>query len=210
MTFDALSLNYTYNISIDPLDWYWILKVGPLLTFLSKKMEHFLKNLPQLNEIQFSWKVGWGENQVDLVDYDHLTNFFQILCHFQIYLEMDRKPPKKPFFTQVQGGFGPIWGSFHQPKTQKSSFFEIYPSPVGTDQSESNPIHLEMYTGNIIFNSMGDIPRYWGGFGPIWGHFHQPKNPKIVIFWDLPFTCGYRSVRIQPYSPWNVHREYNR
>ena len=45
---------------------------------------------------------------------------------------------------------------------QKSSFFEIYPSPVGTDQSDSNPIHLEMYTGNIIFNFMGDIPRYWG------------------------------------------------
>ena len=45
---------------------------------------------------------------------------------------------------------------------QKSSFFEIYPSPVGTDQSESNPIHLEMYTGNIIFNFMGDILRYWG------------------------------------------------
>ena len=45
---------------------------------------------------------------------------------------------------------------------QKSSFFEIYPSPVGTDQSDSNPSHLEMYTGNIIFNFMGDIPRYWG------------------------------------------------
>ena len=47
MTFDPFSLNYTYNISIDPLGWYWILKVGPLLTFLSKKMEHFPKNLPQ-------------------------------------------------------------------------------------------------------------------------------------------------------------------
>ena len=58
-----------------------------------------------------------------------------------------------------------IWSNlrpFSSPKTQKSSFFEIYPSPVGTDQSESNPILLEMYTGNIIFNFMGDIPRHWG------------------------------------------------
>ena len=43
MTFDAFSFNYTYNISIDPLGWYWILKVGPLLTFLSKKNGTFSK-----------------------------------------------------------------------------------------------------------------------------------------------------------------------
>ena len=43
MTFDAFSLNYTYNISIDSLGWYWILKVGPLLTFLSRKIGTFSK-----------------------------------------------------------------------------------------------------------------------------------------------------------------------
>ena len=52
MTFDAFSLNYTYNISIDPLGWYWILKVGPLLTFLSKKWNIFQKIYP--NEMRFN------------------------------------------------------------------------------------------------------------------------------------------------------------
>ena len=41
MTFDAFSLNYTYNISTDPLGWNWILKVEPLFTFLSKKIGTF-------------------------------------------------------------------------------------------------------------------------------------------------------------------------
>ena len=41
MTFGAFSLNYTYNISIDPLGWHWILKVGPLNTFLLKKIGIF-------------------------------------------------------------------------------------------------------------------------------------------------------------------------
>ena len=51
---------------------------------------------------------------------------------------------------------------FPSAKNPKIVIFEIYPSPVGTDQSESNPIHLEMYTGNIIFNFVGDMPRCWG------------------------------------------------
>ena len=73
---------------------------------------------------------------------------------------------------------------FISQKPKKSSFFEIYPSPVGTDQSESNPIHLEMYTGNIIFNFMGDIPRYWGDLAQFEALFisQKPKNRHFLRF----------------------------
>ena len=68
--------------------------------------------------------------------------------------------------------------------SQKLSFFEIYPLPVGTDQSESNPIHLEMYTRNIIFNFMGDIPRYRGDLVQFETLFisQNPKNRHFLRF----------------------------
>ena len=73
---------------------------------------------------------------------------------------------------------------FISQKPKKSSFFEIYPSPVGTDQSESNPIPLEIYTGNIIFNFMGDIPRYWGDLVQFEALFisQKPKNCHFLRF----------------------------
>ena len=41
MTFGTFSLNYTHNMSIHPLIWTWMFKVGPLPTFLSKKIKTF-------------------------------------------------------------------------------------------------------------------------------------------------------------------------
>ena len=86
----VFSLNYTYNISIDPLGWHWILKVGPLPTFLlKKKLEHFSKNLPLWDEIQFSCVrkqikfpqiqvlLYWTHNSTSSVDSILLTDIFQ-------------------------------------------------------------------------------------------------------------------------------------
>ena len=69
--------------------------------------------------------------------------------------------------------------SYQNPK--KSSFFDIYPSPVGTDKLETNPIHLGMYPGNIFLNFMGDTPMYRGISFNL-RLFSHTKTPKIVIF----------------------------
>ena len=55
---------------------------------------------------------------------------------------------------------------------------------MGTDQSESNPIPLEIYTGNIIFNFMGDIPRHWGDLVQFEALFisQKPKNCHFLRF----------------------------
>ena len=55
---------------------------------------------------------------------------------------------------------------------------------MGTDQSKSNPIPLEIYTGNIIFNFMGDIPRYWGDLVQFEALFisQKPKNRHFLRF----------------------------
>ena len=79
---------------------------------------------------------------------------------------------------------------FMRQKPKKSSLFDIYPSPVGTDQSESNPIHLKMYTGNIIFNFMGNIPRYWGDLIQFEALFMRQKPKKSSLFDIYPSPVG--------------------
>ena len=49
MTFGTFSLNYTHYMSIHPLIWTWMFKVGPLPTFLSKKIKTF-SEIFQCNE----------------------------------------------------------------------------------------------------------------------------------------------------------------
>ena len=71
------------------------------------------------------------------------------------------------------------------PKTKYHHFFEIYPTPLGTDDLESNPIHLGMYTGNMIFHFMDDIPMYREGLDQF-KDVLMNENPKNCCF--LTFT----------------------
>ena len=53
MSFGAFALNYTNNISIHPLCWTWMFKVGPLPTFLPKKNLKIFRKF-QCNEVRYN------------------------------------------------------------------------------------------------------------------------------------------------------------
>ena len=97
-------------------------------------------------KLDFAEKLAQVKTNLTWWANTHLTKFFGIWSHFQNLLEIGRKQQKN--ITLVQGGFHSIW-LFPHTKTPKIVFFEIYPSPVGTDKLETNCIHLGMYSGNI-------------------------------------------------------------
>ena len=108
MTFDAFSLNYTYNISIDPLGWYWILKLGPLLTFLSKKNWNIFQKIYP-NETRFNLAEKLAQVKTKLTWWTKTISpiFFKFCVIFRFTWKWI-ETTKKNFFTQVQGRFGPI------------------------------------------------------------------------------------------------------
>ena len=121
MTFIASSLNYTHNISLHPLGWTWMFKVGPLPTFLSKKIKTVSKYFNATKRDAIYLKIDSGENHLAMVGLHHLTNFFQILYNFHICLEIGRNKTKM-FFTLVEGCFLAFSCHSYEAKIQKSSF----------------------------------------------------------------------------------------
>ena len=65
MTFSVFSNNYTHKIQIDQLGWSWNFKLGPLPTFLSKKIVTFSEKFTQIKwnlillKSWLRWKPTW-------------------------------------------------------------------------------------------------------------------------------------------------------
>ena len=134
LTFSAFSINYTHNIQRDPLGWDLNFKVGPMPTFLPKEIERFSEKFTPTNQFLILFK-SWLSQKTILTWWSKtISPLFSKFClTFRTkwkWIETTRKT----FFTQVQGGFGSIWGLFDQPKVQKLSFFKFCSEYFSTKQ----------------------------------------------------------------------------